>query len=48
MGFKCPICLKDFFKDKEKFNEHIKKEHKGIANNFKIALQKTTEKEPEK
>jgi hypothetical protein len=31
MGFRCPICSKDFDKDKDKWNEHISVEHYGAG-----------------
>ena len=31
MGFKCPVCLKDFKKDKKKWKDHIQKEHYGAG-----------------
>lgn len=34
MGFRCPICSKDFENSKEKFNEHIKKCGGGLAKSF--------------
>jgi len=34
MGFKCPICNKDFGRDRKDFNKHIETNHKGIAKTF--------------
>lgn len=31
MGFKCPVCMEDFGRDKDKWKEHCEKEHKGIG-----------------
>lgn len=31
MGFKCPVCKKDFGNQKQKWNEHIEKEHCGVG-----------------
>lgn len=31
MGFKCPICLRDFKKNKQIWKDHIEKEHKGLG-----------------
>ncbi len=34
MGYKCPICLEDFGKDKETWTQHCKKEHYGAGKVF--------------
>lgn len=31
MGFRCPICLKDFGKNKEEWQEHITTSHFGAG-----------------
>ena len=31
MGFKCPVCMKDFKIDIKKWKKHLKEEHNGIG-----------------
>ncbi len=41
MGFRCPVCMKDFCRDKEKWEEHIKNEHDGIGKDIVNLLEKS-------
>ena len=34
MGYRCPICLKDFQREKEKWEEHCKEAHGGVGNDI--------------
>jgi len=34
MGFKCPICLKDFAINKSAWEKHIKFAHDGVGNSI--------------
>jgi hypothetical protein len=38
MGFKCPVCFKDFGRDKEEWSIHTKTAHKGIGDDIRKAL----------
>jgi len=38
MGFKCPVCKKDFGIKKNRFDKHIKNKHNGVANMCTEAL----------
>ncbi len=40
MGFKCPLCLEDFGRNKEAWEKHCKEAHKGSA---KIIVQAVTD-----
>jgi len=31
MGYRCPICFKDFGKDKDAWEKHCEKEHYGAG-----------------
>ena len=31
MGFRCPLCLKDFLRDKKAWEEHCSKAHEGLG-----------------
>jgi len=42
MGFKCPICLQDFKKDKKQFDDHLKTKHAGVGENIKNLIIKIT------
>lgn len=43
MGFKCPICLEDFGKDKAAHEKHMQEKHDGLAADFKKALMNVAE-----
>jgi len=43
MGWKCPICLKDFGRDKKSQQEHLEKEHRGIGAEIEKTLSKMTQ-----
>lgn len=48
MGFKCPICMKDFGQSKEKWQDHCKQSHMGAGQdiiNIIKDINKKTEKE---
>ena len=47
MGFKCPLCLKDFDKDKAAWFAHIEKEHRGLGKDVVNFTIKTCEKDEE-
>lgn len=47
MGFKCPLCNKDFGNSKEKFETHAKQCNFGMAAEFISAVKKTCEKKTE-
>lgn len=34
MGFKCPVCMKDFGHDKNKWENHISKAHDGVGDDI--------------
>lgn len=36
MGFKCPICRKDFGNDKAEFNKHLSEENFDFQNFLKV------------
>jgi hypothetical protein len=38
MGFKCPVCFKDFGRDKEEWSTHTKTAHKGVGDDIRKAL----------
>jgi len=38
MGFKCPLCLKDFKRNKKAWVKHCKEEHKGIGKDIVKAV----------
>jgi hypothetical protein len=40
MGFKCIFCRKDFGKNKEEFEKHIKQDHAGVVNILKDEIDK--------
>ncbi len=42
MGFKCPICSKDFKTDKSSWEEHIKSDHDGTGLDFLNVLKSAT------
>jgi len=49
MGFKCPICLKDFKYDNKAMLEHTKVSHGGIGNDFiKVIENMTIENSPKR
>lgn len=43
MGFKCPVCLKDFARNKPDWEKHITTEHRGVGSDILNALKKVTE-----
>lgn len=43
MGFKCPLCNKDFKNNKGEFEKHIKQCNNGAAGYFVNAVRKTCE-----
>ena len=47
MGFKCPLCKKDFGRNKNEWKNHISNVHHGIAldavNSIKAATQENKE-----
>lgn len=43
MGYKCPVCLNDFGRDKAKWSEHIKTTHFGCGNDIVKAVEKIAE-----
>ena len=45
MGFKCPLCLKDFGRDKKKWGKHIKDKHKGCAKDIVNGITNAYEKQ---
>jgi hypothetical protein len=38
MGFRCPICRKDFQRDEKEFKKHCEKSHMGAAKVFVDAV----------
>lgn len=44
MGFKCPLCNKDFGNQKKDFDTHIKQCNSGLAEDFVNAIKKTCER----
>jgi len=44
MGFKCPICKKDFRNNKNEFVEHIQNFHYGAVAQFLSAIKNTLNK----
>lgn len=44
MGFKCPLCNKDFGNQKKDFDTHIKQCNSGLAEDFVNAVKKTCER----
>lgn len=44
MGFKCPVCFKDFKTNKREWEEHCKKEHSGLGEYAVKLLKKIAEK----
>lgn len=43
MGFKCPICFKDFGTQKNKWKNHIEKAHNAIAKDIVNLVTKITQ-----
>ena len=39
MGFKCPVCKKDFGKDHNEWKNHVEAEHSGVGRDI-VALLK--------
>lgn len=48
MGFKCPICLKDFGNDKKEWEKHIQTKHDGIGLDIVYFVKKTVKGEKKK
>lgn len=44
MGFKCPLCNKDFGNQKKDFDTHIKRCNGGLAADFVNAIKRTCER----
>ena len=42
MGFKCPVCLKDFKKDKDSWIKHCKESHLGAGEDIIKFVKKIT------
>lgn len=42
MGFKCPMCLKDFGNSKAEWKEHIMSAHHGIGLDVVKVVEKST------
>jgi len=42
MGFKCPVCLKDFLRNRTAWREHIEVEHNGIGKDVEKFIRKVT------
>lgn len=40
MGFKCPVCKKDFGTDKEAWQDHLKNQHRGIGKDIENVVRK--------
>lgn len=43
MGFKCPICLKDFANDKAERDKHCAEKHAGVGQDIIELVVKTAE-----
>ena len=43
MGFKCPVCIKDFGLNKDEWEDHIKTEHRGISLDILRVIKKIAE-----
>jgi hypothetical protein len=46
MGFKCPVCFRDFMQNKEAMIEHTKVFHRGIGNDIVKLVDKITKEPP--
>lgn len=44
MGFKCPMCLKDFGNSKDSWKKHVTTEHRGLGLEVVKVVEKTVEK----
>ncbi len=44
MGFRCPICLEDFGKDREKWGRHCKDKHDGLGKDAADLVREMTTK----
>ena len=44
MGFKCPICFKEYGNKQKEFIKHIKSNHSGIAYSLIEAVEGTKKK----
>ena len=42
MGFKCPVCLKDFGHDKKAWEKHCKNKHLALGEDMVNTLDKIT------
>jgi hypothetical protein len=40
MGFRCPVCSKDFGNNKNEWSKHIYNEHDGLGNDCVMCLRK--------
>lgn len=45
MGFKCPVCFKDFKQNKKEWEKHCKEYHKGCAKDIVNLTTKIAEEE---
>lgn len=43
MGFKCPICFKDFGTDKAAWDDHIRKKHQGLGKDIEKVIREIVE-----
>ncbi len=48
MGFKCPVCLKDFSRDRIAWLGHIKEAHQGLGADAVTLVKKLTGEANEK
>lgn len=46
MGFKCPICLKDFLRDRIAWREHIESAHNGAGKDIERFVRSQAEGSP--
>ena len=47
MGWKCPICLKDFGRDKDAQQKHMREEHNGAGADLEKIIRTSAEGESE-
>lgn len=48
MGFKCPVCSEDFKRNKDEWENHVKKEHQGAGKDMDNLVRKLAREKDEK